>query len=79
MNPVRRKGIRLAAMTVSAALRFGTHGVRDRSAKQIEFYRLKVPNEREFLSGVSIEVTSDLRDISILTDLRDQRCFIDWN
>jgi len=45
----------------------------------IEFYRLKVPNAREFISGVSIEETSDLRDISIITDLRDQRCFIDWN
>jgi len=63
-------------MTVFAARPFGTRS-RIVSQSNHEFYPSKTYSERKFLLGVSIKVTGDLRNVSILADFRDQRRFID--
>lgn len=63
-------------MTVSAVHRFGMRSVRLLRINR-EFRPSRMHEEREFLSGVPIGVTSHRRDVSVNAGLGDQCRFAD--
>jgi len=65
-------------LPVFVALRFGTQSAIAPPSNR-EFCPLKVPNEREFLSGVPNKITGDLRNVSVLACFRDQQQLTDFS